>query len=80
VRADLCELPLLVVGESLIELARDRKPEDAVSEELEPLVGLRAVRGPGRMREGGAKTRLGERVDQREKLGLRLGTYWCDEM
>ncbi len=32
------------------------------------------------MCEGGAETRLRKRVDQRKKLGLRLGTYWCDEM
>jgi hypothetical protein len=32
------------------------------------------------MREGVAETRLRKRIDQREKLGFGLGTYWCDEM
>jgi len=80
VRADLRELPFLVVGKPSVELACDRKAQDAVSEELEPLVGLRAILGPGGMRKGVTETRLRKRVDQREQLGLGLGTYWCDEM
>ena len=79
-RADLGEVAFLVVGKPLVELAGNRKPENAVPEELESLVGLRAVRGPGRVGEGWPETRLRQRVDQREELGLRLGAYWCDEM
>jgi hypothetical protein len=37
-RADLREAPFLVRGKTLVELARDREPENAVPEELEPLV------------------------------------------
>jgi hypothetical protein len=37
-RADLCEAPFLIRGETLVELARDGEPENAVPEELEPLV------------------------------------------
>jgi len=40
---DLGEVPFLVVGKALVELTGDREAQDAVSEKLEPLVGLRAV-------------------------------------
>ena len=79
-RTDLGKLPFLVVRKPLVELACDCEAQDAVSEELEPLVGFRAIRRPRGVREGVAETRLRKRVNQREKLGLRLGTYWCDEM
>jgi hypothetical protein len=43
VRADLCEVPFLVVGKALVELTGDREAQDAVTEKLEPFVRLRAV-------------------------------------
>jgi len=51
VGADLRELPFGEVRVALVELARDGELEDAVAEELEPLVGGRSVRRPGRVRE-----------------------------
>ena len=45
-RPDLRELTLAEVGVPLVELPRNRQLEDAVPEELEPLVGRRAVRRP----------------------------------
>jgi hypothetical protein len=70
VRADLREPALLVVGELLVELLRDREPEDAVAEELEPLVRSRAILGPGRVREDADGPLRRERVDERRE-GLR---------
>jgi hypothetical protein len=46
VRPDLRELPLRVVREALVELPRDREPENRVAEELEPLVGIGPCGGP----------------------------------
>ena len=42
-RADLCEVPFLVVGKALVELACNREAQNAVAEKLEPFVGLRAL-------------------------------------
>jgi hypothetical protein len=51
VRPDLRELPLAEVGVPLVELPGDRELEDAVAQELEALVGRRAVRRPRRVCE-----------------------------
>lgn len=50
-RADLREPPLGGIGEAVEHRPRDRQLEDAVPEELEALVRLRAVLGPRRMGE-----------------------------
>jgi hypothetical protein len=63
-RAELCQPPLLRVGEALEQLLSDREPEDAVAEELEPLVGIRPVGRPRRVREGVRETLRGQGVDQ----------------
>jgi hypothetical protein len=47
VRTDLREPALGEVGVPVIERPGDRELEDAVPEELEPLVGLRTVVRPG---------------------------------
>jgi hypothetical protein len=51
VRADLGQPPLGEVREAIVERPRDGQLEDAVAEELEPLVGGGAVRSPGGMSE-----------------------------
>jgi hypothetical protein len=51
VRPDLREPSLRGLGEAVEDGARDRELEDAVPEELEPLVRLRADLGPGSVRE-----------------------------
>jgi hypothetical protein len=62
---------------ALVEGVRDRKLEDAVAEELEPLVGRAAVARPGCVREDGLRQLRRERVDQlREVSGVR--GYWCE--
>jgi hypothetical protein len=51
VRADLGESAFRRVCEAIEDRPRDRELEHAVSEELEPLVGLRAVFRPRRVGE-----------------------------
>ncbi len=51
VRADLREPTLGRSAEPIEHCARDGELEDAVAQELEPLVRLRAILGPGRVRE-----------------------------
>ena len=64
VRAELRHLPLLEVGEALVERVRDRELEHRVSEELEPLVRLAALGGPARMGEDRRRALGRQRVDQ----------------
>jgi hypothetical protein len=64
--AQLRELPLVEVGEAVVERPCDRKLEHRVAEELEPLVGLAAHRRPARMRER-PRDPLGREV--RDELG-----------
>jgi hypothetical protein len=60
-----------------VEGVRDRELEDAVAEELEPLVRGAAVARPRRVREDGLRQLRRERVDQlREFPGVR--GYWCE--
>ena len=65
--ADLGEPPLGLVGKTVVELLRDREPEDAVAEELQPFVRIRPATRPGRMREGVMKALWRKRLDQVEK-------------
>jgi len=51
VGADAAELTLGQVGIALVEGGRDGEAEDAVAEELEPLVGGGAIRRRRRMRQ-----------------------------
>jgi len=51
VRADLRQPAFGELRKALVQLSRDGQLEDAVAEEFEPLVGRRAVRRPGRVRE-----------------------------
>ncbi len=59
-----------------VERMRDGQLEDAVSEELEPLVRGTTFARPRRVREDMLR-RLGrERVDQLREVGVR--GYWCE--
>src|SRR6185437_13697819 len=69
VRADLREAPLGEVGVALVELARHRELENAVTEELQPLVGGGPVDGPGRVRIDLLRPRVGQIFDQLPKRG-----------
>jgi hypothetical protein len=69
-RPDLRELTLAEVGVPLVELPRDSELQDAVPEELEPLVGGRAVRRPRRMREDVLQALGRELVDQSVQAGV----------
>src|SRR5512132_1681125 len=71
-RADLRQTPFLVRGEALVELARDGEPEDAVPEELEPLVRLGSVSRPRGMGERLTQALGGQLVDQPPEVGLFL--------
>jgi hypothetical protein len=62
----------LVAGEALIELAGDSQPENAVSEELEPLIGFGAVFRPRRVCECAEEPLLGKLVDQPAEIGPGL--------
>jgi hypothetical protein len=67
VRADLRELSLRVLRKPLVELLRDRKPQNAVPEELEALVGVGPGGRPGSVRESVLQAFAGERLDQLEQ-------------
>ena len=69
-RPDLREMALVEVGVPLVELPRDRQLEDTVPEELEPLVGRRAVRRPRRVREDVLQALGRELVDQSVEAGV----------
>ena len=64
VRADLRELALGEVRIPLVELPGDRQLEDAVAQELEPLVGRGSVGSPGGVREDVLEPVRRQRVDQ----------------
>ena len=49
--ADLRQPPFRGIGEAVEHCPRDSELENAVAEELEPLVRLRTILGPGRMGE-----------------------------
>jgi hypothetical protein len=72
VGADAAELPLAQVGVALVQGGRDREPEDAVAEELEPLVGRLAIGRGRRVREGLAGPLGVELLDQLAKRSRTL--------
>ena len=59
-----------------VERVRDGELEDAVTEELEPLVRRAALARPGRVREDRLRQLRRERVDQLRKFEIR--GYWCE--
>ena len=67
--ANLREPPLRRILEAVEDCARDGELEDAVPQELEPLVGLGAVLGPGRVRENLLEPVLRKLGDQTPELG-----------
>jgi hypothetical protein len=67
-RADLGEATLAELGVAEVEVARDGELQDAVAEELEPLVGGGAVARPGRVGEDVLEALRRERVDQLGQL------------
>jgi hypothetical protein len=59
-----------------VERMRDGQLENAVSEELEPLIRGATLARPRRVREDGLRQLRRERVDQLRKVGIR--GYWCE--
>jgi hypothetical protein len=59
-----------------VERVRDRELEDAVAQELEPLVRGATVARPGRVREDGLRQLRRELVDQLREVPVR--GYWCE--
>jgi hypothetical protein len=59
-----------------VERVRDRDLEDAVAQELEPLVRGATVARPGRVREDGLRQLRQELVDQLREVPVR--GYWCE--
>jgi hypothetical protein len=72
----LRQLALGEVGMACIERVRDGELEDAVAEELEPLVRRATLAGPRRVREDGLRQLRRERVDQLGEVPVR--GYWCE--
>jgi len=71
VRLQPREAPLVGVRIAAAELVGDRKPEDRVAEELEPLVGAPAIGMPGGVRVDPGALRGRERVDQAAEVSWR---------
>jgi hypothetical protein len=59
-----------------VERVRDRELEDAVAEELEPLVRVVPLARPRGVGEDGLRQLRRERVDQLREVGIR--GYWCE--
>jgi hypothetical protein len=76
VGAHLREPALREVGMPRVERVRDCELEDAVAEELEPLVGGAPLARPRRVREDGLRQLRRERVDQLREVRVR--GYWCE--
>ena len=77
VGSHLREPALVEVRVTRVERVRDRELEDAVAEELEPLVGRGTIARPRGVREDWLRQLRRERVDQlREFPGVR--GYWCE--
>jgi hypothetical protein len=64
VRPDLRQPSLGELGIALVERLRDCELEHAVAEELQPLVGQGAIRGPRGVGEDVLEPRRRQRVDQ----------------
>jgi hypothetical protein len=58
-----------------IERIRNRELEDAVAEELEPLIRGAPLARPGRVREDGLRQLRRKRVDQLREVSRG---YWCE--
>ena len=58
------------------ERMRNRELEDAVAEELEPLVRLATLARPRRVGEDVLRQLRREPVDQLREVGV--GDYWCE--
>lgn len=71
VRPDPRQLALARLREALVERLRDRELEDAVAEELEPLIGCGPVVDERRMREDPGREVLRQLVDEREQRCAR---------
>jgi hypothetical protein len=69
VRSDLGETALGGIAEAVEDCPRDRELEDAVAQELEPLVRGRSVVGPRRMREDLLEPVSRQLCDQAAELG-----------
>ena len=67
--ANLREPPFRRILEAVEDCARDRELEDAVPQELEPLVRLGPVLRPGRVREDLLEPILRQLGDQTPELG-----------
>ena len=76
VRADLREPPLGEVRVPRVERVRNRQLEDAVAEELEPLVRGATVARPRCMGENRPGELWWEPVDQLREVSVR--GYWCE--
>jgi hypothetical protein len=59
-----------------VERVRDGEFEDAVPEELQPLVRGSSVARPGGVREDGLRQLRRELVDQLREVPVR--GYWCE--
>jgi hypothetical protein len=59
-----------------VERVRDRQLEDAVAEELEPLVRGVVLARPRRVGEDRLRQLRRERGDQLREVGIR--GYWCE--
>jgi hypothetical protein len=59
-----------------VEGVRDGQLEDAVAEELQPLVRRATFARPRRMGEDRLRQLRRERVDQLREVGIR--GYWCE--
>jgi hypothetical protein len=59
-----------------VERVGDGQLEDAVPEELEPLVRRATLARPRRVREDRLRQLRRERVDQLREVGIR--GYWCE--
>jgi hypothetical protein len=69
VRPDLREPALRQVREPLVERTGDGELEDAVAQELEPLVGVAPYARPGRVGERVVETLLRKLLDQGREPG-----------
>jgi hypothetical protein len=69
VGADLREPSLAEIRIALVQLARDRELEDAVAQELQPLVGRGPLARPGRVRVDLLRPLVGQLLDQLCELG-----------
>jgi hypothetical protein len=74
VRPGLREPAFREVGKALVERLSDRQVEDAVAEELEPLVGQRPVLDEGRVRQDTFAERRRQLLDQLQEPGYGVGT------